>query len=109
MDQERTITASTIEWEGITIELRYEPDWLGMAAKYPNEGYGHAHLELRSIAPSRSPLPVTETGYRSHFLPRGEVEATGGPAAYARAWLDQAAREPAWRRQQEAARQLSLF
>ncbi len=26
-----------------------------------------AHLEIRSIKPERAPLPITETGYRSHF------------------------------------------
>ena len=64
-----------------------------------------------SCAVSRlsAPLPVTETGYRSHFLAQGVVEGAGGSAAYAIAWLDAAAKGPAWRRQQEAVRQLCLF
>jgi len=57
----------------------------------------------------RAVLPVTETGYRSHFVPREEVEALGGPVAYARAWLDHAARSPAWAAHMAASRQLSLF
>ncbi len=56
-----------------------------------------------------APLPVTETGYRSHFIQVGLVEATGGPAAYVRRWLDEEARRPVWRRVEAAWRLLDLF
>lgn len=90
---------SRIRWQGIKIEIRYTPDWGG--------GYT-AHLELQSI-PKRTPLPVTETGYRSYFHPQGIVEEAGGAEAFVTAWLDHEARKPAWRAQQDAGRQLSLF
>lgn len=44
-------------WRGIEIEAIYTPlQWKTIA-----------HLEVRSIKPERAPLPITETGYRSHF------------------------------------------
>lgn len=107
MTQDRSITTCTITWQEITIEVSYEADWLGMHALNPE--WGHAHLQLQSLEPERAELPVTETGYRSHFPARGTVEAAGGPAAFALSWLDTEARNPAWREREAASRQLSLF
>ena len=54
-------------------------------------------------------LPVTETGYRSHFLPAATVEEFGGPESYVSAWLDHEAKSPDWKKRKDAARQMSLF
>jgi hypothetical protein len=91
----------TLVWNGRTVEVRYDPD-LG-------PGRQLAHLELQTIEPAMAPLPVTDTGYRSHFISVGVVEATGGPAAYVQRWLNDEARRPAWRRVEAAWRQLDLF
>jgi len=53
-----------IHWQGIDLEARYAPDKWGFIA----------HLEIESINPPRSPLLMTETGYRSHFHPNGTIE-----------------------------------
>lgn len=88
-------------WQGIAIEAGYTPRMFGGII---------AHLEIRSIAPERAPLPITETGYRSHFHPCGMVEANGGDVvAQVVAWLDEEAEKPEWRRYAEASRQGSLF
>ncbi len=105
--KKRSITRQHFDWQGITVAVSYEPDWLGMSAEFPD--MAHAHLEIEAVAPERAPLPVTDTGYRSHFLPHSTVEQAGGPVAYARAWLDHAAKAPAWRKRQEESRQLCLF
>lgn len=97
----RDIVTEILEWQGVTIEIGYEAQWLG-------GGFG-AHLELRVRQPEGAPLPVTETGYRSHFLSPRDVERAGGPAAYVTAWLDVAARSKPWREIDFARRQLSLF
>lgn len=88
-------------WQGIEIEATYWPSkWGGSIA----------HLEIQSVRPDRAPLPITETGYRSHFHPCGTVEANGGDVvAQVIAWLDEEAAKPRWQRHTEAARQLSLF
>ena len=87
-------------WRGIEIEAIYKPlQWKTIA-----------HLEVRCIKPERAPLPITETGYRSHFHQPGTIEGLGGDVVeQIIAWLDEEAKSPEWRAMQEAARQLSLF
>ena|GEM_PF-67371 len=67
------------------------------------------HLEIQSIAPERHPLPITETGYKSHFLPHGEIDSFGGAVETALMWLNTEAQATGWIEQQQAARQGSLF
>jgi len=92
-------------WNGITIRIAYEPNWLNRA----DDGYDTAHLEIEAVAPERAMLPITETGYRSHFTSAATVGSYGGPVAFVRAWLDEEAATPAWRRREAAARQYALF
>lgn len=99
------IFTQRIDWNGITLEVSWEPSWLPTSASLDAVG----HLQLQSIAPERAPLPVTETGYRSLFINPEDVMNEGGPLAFVCAWLDCEARSPSWRAQQEAARQLALF
>lgn len=90
-----------IEWQGIGIEVRWAPNWTN-SSKYPV-----AHLEL--ISDGRVKLPVTETGYRSHFTSREAVEEHGGPVAFAIAWLDHEAQSETWQCHVDQGKQLSLF
>lgn len=87
-------------WRGIEIEAIYNPlQWKTIA-----------HLEVRSIKPERAPLPITETGYPSHFHQPGTIEGMGGDVlAQVTAWLDEESRSPEWQRIEMQARQLSLF
>lgn len=50
-----------ITWRGIRVEITFTPEKFGMIE----------HIELHSE--NRLALPVTETGYRSHFIPMGNV------------------------------------
>lgn len=100
-------TVERFDWQGITVAVSYEADWMRMSERHSQ--FATAHLEIEAVEPRRQALPVTETGYRSHFVANGIVEQAGGPVAYAREWLDHAAKAPVWKRQQEASRQLSLF
>ena len=61
---DRHVETHTLLWNGIRIEIRYCPSW---SESYECV-YGHplAHLEIETIDPARTPLPVTQTGYRSH-------------------------------------------
>ncbi len=87
-------------WQSIEIEAVYTPlKWSVIA-----------HLEIRSIKPERAKLPITDTGYRSHFHPPGTIEALGGDVvAQVTAWLDEEAAKPAWRAHIDASRQGELF
>jgi hypothetical protein len=98
MDQPSQIHRFT--WQGIVIEARYWPRKWGVSA----------HLEIESIAPGRAPLPITDTGYRSHFHPCGTIEANGGDVvAQVAAWLNEAAKAVGWQAHMEASRQGKLF
>ena len=96
---QRNIIVETLDWRGILIEVRYEPEWLGNLS---------AHLAIKALDPSRVPLPITETGYRSHFTDREIVEDADGPSAYVLAWLERASTKQ-WKIQAEASRQYALF
>ena len=82
----------TIVWRGVRIEMTFTPEAFGMVD----------HIELRTEG--KAPLPVTETGYRSHFTHKGTVTEYGGAVALVTAWLDHEAERIGWR-----GAQLSLF
>ncbi|ARE41340.1 hypothetical protein RGUI_3199 [Rhodovulum sp. P5] len=82
----------SITWRGISIEITFTPEKFGMAD----------HIELTTA--ERVALPVTETGYRSHFLPVGIITEHGGAVAYVTAWLEHEAERTGW-----TGVQLSLF
>jgi hypothetical protein len=81
-----------ITWRGIALTISFTPDWLSVAD----------HLEIETEG--RVPLPVTETGYRSHFMAKGSIESYGGPVAFVTDWLDSEAKRLGW-----SGAQLSLF
>lgn len=82
----------TIIWRGVQIDIAFTPEAFGMVD----------HIELRTEG--KAPLPVTETGYRSHFTHKGTVAEYGGAVAFVTAWLDHEAERTGWR-----GAQLSLF
>jgi hypothetical protein len=91
-------------WNGIEIEIRWQPDYCHF-----DDGRSMAHLEVESINPKRAPLPITSTGYRSHFIHAADVEIMGGPEAYVDAWIGHLAKSRSWRIADQASRQLALF
>ena len=94
-----------LQWNGILLEVSYEPQWLPPSIL----GEDIAHLEVRSLDPTDAPLPITETGYRSHFIAASAIAAAGGPVAYVDMWLTTESDAPAWREREQSARQLALF
>jgi hypothetical protein len=101
----RNIETFRIEWNSIAIEIRWEPNWLNLTSS----GHDTAHIEIESVAPERAHLPITETGYRSHFTSPDSVAAYGGPVAFVEAWLETESQAPDWRREEREKRQLTLF
>ena len=87
---------STLVWEGISIVLSHHSQRFGGPFD---------HLELRA----NERLPVTETGYRSHFIHPKELELWASPEAFVLDWLNDAARHPNWQAYRQQSRQLSLF
>jgi len=101
MKQDRHIETVTVDWQGIAVTVHYEVRWLN------SDIANIAHLQLESAG--RVKLPVTNTGYRSHFVPAAEIAEAGGPVAYALAWLDYMAGSAEWKAHVSSAQQLSLF
>lgn len=84
-------------WNGIKIMVTHTPNRFGETD----------HIELH--AEDRQRLPVTETGYRSHFCHESQIEPYGSALNFVQAWLDHEAMKPEWRAYVEASQQLSLF
>jgi len=85
-----------IVWDGIAVSITHTPNWLNSEFH---------HVELRA----NERLPVTETGYRSHFIHQDEFTHFGTATAFVEQWLDEAAKSPDWIRHKQDSRQLSLF
>jgi len=89
---------TTFEWEGRTIRLSYTPRrWTVID-----------HIEI--VAEDRDPLPITKTGYKSHFFgpvePALDIEEV---TAFVVDWLNEDAQTQAWQDYLEQSKQLSLF
>ena len=55
-------------------------------------------LELHVIAARDTPVPITATGFKSHFISAEEIAEAGGPVALFTTWLDHEARSKAYQR-----------
>lgn len=73
-------------WRGVTVVVRHAPDWLRL---------GVDHIEVETEP--RTPLPITETGYRSRFVASAELDPYGGAEGFVHAWLEASA--PGWNAQ----------
>lgn len=98
---------------------RYEIDWrdpvtdktLRLKITHSRDylGQGQDHVEVESLAPAKAPLPITGTGYRSHFIAPLELMNDGGPVTFVTAWLDREARGKDWQKQVAKKQQGDLF
>lgn len=95
-----------IEWQGYSIEIRFNEKYARLSG-YENSYM--AHLEIRAITPERAPLPMTETGYRSHFAPPETILEYGSAVEFVEAWLAHEAKSKKWKTHTEETKQLTLF
>ena len=88
-------------WDGVEIEANYEPDSYSVVS----------HLEIISINPPRCKLPMTETGYRSHFHERHMIERDydGDVIAAVLDWLNIESKSKRWQKYLKDTQQGSLF
>lgn len=96
-----------IIWNGIEVEIHYTPNWSNVLQK--GHGATLAHIEIKSITPKRTPLPITETGYKSLFLNSETVTEAGGAESFIFGVLNQAAQSEGWKRLDAQLRQGELF
>src|SRR5690349_21260601 len=71
--KKRIITFSLVV-EAQEMIVEYHPNWLDDSGMF----------EFRSPHEPPRRIPISETGYRSHFAETHEVEAAGSPQDYAR-------------------------
>ena len=88
---------SMLIWNGIKIMIKHEPNRCG--------DFDHIELQSENLVP----LPLTRTGYFSHFCYETQIEPYGSALAFMQAWMDHEAMKPEWRAFEQASKQLSLF
>jgi|HubBroStandDraft_3_1064219.scaffolds.fasta_scaffold128026_3 hypothetical protein len=88
----------TITVEAQPMVVSYEPRWLKS---------NYAHFEFRSPHKPARRIPVSDTGYMSHFVTMDHVRAAGSPQHFAGAFVLAVLRSKQSR--PEDPRQLGLF
>ena len=95
--KKRNITF-TLVVEAQEMIVTYMPDWM----------VDYGEFEFRSPHKPARRIPVSETGYRSHFAPMSDVEASATPQDYARDFVLATLRSHHHARREER-EQLPLF
>lgn len=93
------------QWQEIPLEVHFCEIW----SKAVSENYGEnfSHLEIHQ--PDKIRLPITQTGYLSHFVFASRVNEEGTPVDYVHKWLDEAAKSNEWKEYLRNSKQLTLF
>lgn len=91
------VRIKTITWRGIEVNVEHTVNWA-------------AHMDHIAVTTvSRVALPITETGYKSHFLSPEKIAEYGDTVSYVLAWLEHEAESKAWKTHEAKTRQLELF
>lgn len=101
------MTKQTIKaiWNNIAITIDYVPNYSNSVKELTGETL--SHLEVRSV--NKQKLPITETGYRSHFTSKKEIDIFDGAEQYILAWLNQESHSKEWQDYMLSSQQLRLF
>ncbi|ATG41934.1 hypothetical protein [Phaeobacter piscinae] len=83
-------------WQDYVIDIRHVSAWHNCPID---------HLEIKTASPKGAALPITETGYRSHFLWESNIIDAGGATAYVEAWFEEASQTHEWKAHVEVSRQ----
>ena len=95
-----TKTTHRLVWRDFTCRVRHTSDYISK---------GWTHLELIVVKPKGAPIPITSTGYLSHFLDEDLLAKHGGPVAFFTGWIERESRTKAWAKAEFKWRQLELF
>jgi hypothetical protein len=98
--RQKTPTTHKLIWRDMTCRIKHTPNYLSP---------GWTHIEITVVNPKGAPLPITGTGYRSHFLDEELLTAAGGPVAFFQRWIEHEATTKAWAKVEFKWRQLELF
>jgi len=95
-----------IDWHHYKIEVRFFKNKFKVGT---HNGNHISHLEIECIEPARAPLPMTETGYRSHHATTDEILQYGDAVDFVKAWLEHEEKSDLWQDVQIRSAQLTLF
>jgi hypothetical protein len=90
----------SLTWRGTLIAIRHTRDYLVR---------GTDHIEVMVKKPAKAILPITDTGYRSHFLDPEQLATEGGPVLFVQAWLEREAATKQWRAKEAKMAQLDFL
>lgn len=96
----KTPSALTFVWRDVTCRVRHTPNYLSK---------GWSHVELIVTKPKNAPLPITSTGYLSHFLDEQLLRQAGGPVRFFLDWIEREAKTKQWAAAEFKWRQGDLF
>ena len=96
----KVATTHRLEWRGVTARVRHTPNYLSK---------GWSHIELIVLTPKAAPLPITQTGYLSHFLDAELLAMSGGPVRFFLDWIEREAKSKSWASAEFKWRQGDLF
>lgn len=70
---------------------------------------GTDHIEIHVVSPRKAIIPLTDTGYRSHFIDGGQLKDAGGVRRFVEQWLATESNSSEWRKKHLARQQGDLF
>ena len=73
-----------------------EPIQIGVTHQRDYLPGGQDHLTIESLKPKAAALPITATGYRSHFMQAVELINAGGPVTFVTSWIEREAQDKKW-------------
>ncbi|MBS0243032.1 MAG: hypothetical protein JSS20_12710 [Proteobacteria bacterium] len=91
---------NAISGEAVTIEITHTRGYLVK---------GQDHIEIQVKKPRGARLPITETGYRSHFINALELANDGGPVSFVSAWIERESTSREWQKREVSRAQGDLF
>ncbi len=97
---DRKPSSLKLVWREITCRVRHTPNYLSK---------GWSHIELIVQKPKNAPLPITSTGYLSHFLDGDLLKRAGGPVRFFLDWIERESHSKQWAAREFKWRQGDLF
>lgn len=89
----------SLTWHGTLLAIHHTPLY-----------FGHAdHIEVLVKKPAKAMLPITETGYRSHFIDPEDLANEGGAVLFVQAWLEREAKTVEWQKRESKLAQLDFL
>lgn len=97
---QRRSTTRRVIWRDVTCRVRHTRDYIFA---------GSDHVEVMVLSPKGALLPISATGYLSHFIDADELRSAGGAVRFVVDWLDREANTARFRKADFKSRQLNLF